>query len=536
MDGEDDIKLPPPAPELLKDEAFKAQENEFLAELFDNERLDRNKPAAVIGDPDIVFPEDDKKEDEKPATPPAGDAPPAGDQPPVAAPAAAAPKEGDVSTDALLPGTEPAPSPTPAPTATTPAAAPAAPSTPTPTPATIDTDALADKVADRLRPKPAPAPDPLAAFNDEDKEELRVLQALNKNPKYAGRDLVKETTEFWNKESEYIANWKRNNPGKKFESDDDEHTEFYESATPAIPEKDITNAHIALQAEIIADQRAEQKVREQLAPIQEKLAATEREALEIKVKPLINESVNQSVATLAVEAVPEFKEIVKDGKLTPDVVNAMKEHDPAAVEAINSEARSLMVVVAECERMAHLGEHFQFDVNKRVDLKDGDAVRPHAVILETANDIEDRILRGPQDGKIWTDPANGQKRVFITRQMFHAQMEEAEKNNDQRKIESLLNNRWMIGADDVKREIINKSATRVKRVLDIANTRGTAAQRKASPQGGNQPATPPGSKPGKTVPPTPPSMASASDNTDTKVPKAPGAKSPEKIIEESFFS
>jgi hypothetical protein len=521
----DEIKMPLPDKELLKDDAYKAAESTFMSEMFDNENLSRNRAKPKEGDPDITFPE------ETPATPPAGETP------------AEPPKEGEKKetppdeapkseTDALLPGGEtPA---APAAPAATPAADPAQPATPVPAAAApaIDPDDIADRVADRLKPKPtqaAPPADPFAAYNDEEKDEIKALQALNKSGKYVGRDLVKETTTFWAKEQEYIAKWRKENPGKRYEADSEEHEDFYSGATPDIKDKDIENAHIEIRASEIAAKEVEKQVSQRMAPIEQKIKETERVTLEQKVTPIIADGVNRAMASLVMEAVPEFKDVIKDGRLTKEALATMSEKDPAAVQAINREARTLRVVVEECERMSLMPDHFQFNEAMRVSVEGSSPIRPHAEIIDTAHELEDSIMRGPKENRA------REGRQFIPTALFTKKMDEAMQANNQALIDRLQNNFWIIGPDDIKQALVQKSAQKVKGILEIANTRG-AASGKASPKQGE---TPPPAKPKegtvKREPATPPSLASSSDNTDSRIPKAAPADSQEKIIERGFF-
>jgi hypothetical protein len=514
---DDEIKLPRPDPELEKDEAYKEMENSFVAEMFDNERLNRNKPETK---PDLNLDEIFKEE---PAA-----AEPKKDETPEAK-LAETPKEEKKAdpkpaTDALVADSDPKPEETPAePEVEKPAAA--AP--------VIDPDDLADRVADRLRPKPepkpTPAPDPLATYSEEDREELRALSILNKNGKYTGRDLVKETTEFWNRETEYMAKWRRENPGKKFNPDDEEHADFYDANQPDIPEKDINDAHITLRAQEIAAKEVDRKIKEEMEPLRKKITETEREALEQKVKPVIAQAVSQSVAAMAVAAVPEFSEIIKDGRLTQEAVDAMNEKDPAAVHAINDEARALRVRVEELERMAQMPNHFRFDERLSVPLKGGEVIRPHAEIMDAAHAVEDSILRGPREGRV----RDG--RQFIPTGVFNAKMDEAQKAGNQALIDRLLNNFWIIGPEDIKQAFVARSAEKVKRILEIANARGNRPAGNPAPKTGTTPATKPAEAPAKKASTPPPSTASASDITDTRIPKAPAAEPQHKIVEKSFF-
>jgi hypothetical protein len=509
--------LPPPSEEMKKDDAFKKQEETFLTEMFDNNALSRNKPKPQETNPmDGLPPEPDPEKKEEPPKEPEAKEPEKKEPEP--------PADKKPETDGLL-GDQPAgDKKDPAP--------PADKDEPEPQPV-IDAEDIANRVADKLKVKPQPEPpkaDPMAGFNDEDKEELKVLQELGNSPKYKGRDLVKETTEFWRREEEYTLNWKKNNPGKKFNSEDDEHAEFYDANQPDIADKDITDAHITVRAREIAAKEIDARVKKEVDPIRQELSAAARDTLEIKIKPIIATGVAAAVAAMAVEAVPEFKEILKDGKLTPEAVDAMQEQDPAAMQAINREGRALRARVAEVKRMAHLGEHFEFDAGKRVELKDGEVIRPHQEIMDAAIALENKIIRGPKEGKI----RDG--RHFISTSMFHAKMDEAEKNGDRKAQEFLMERFWIIGPDDIEQALVQQSAQKVKGYLEIANARGSKQEKKTPPKDGNQPPKQDEKKPAGKLPPVSPSTPSSSGNQDTKIPAPPAQDNHAKVVDRAFFS
>lgn len=518
--AEDHIKIPPPDKEFLEGEAFKAQEEAFKKSMFDTE----TKPQATVTDPDITFPEEKKEEppkEEPKAEEPKKEEPPK-EEPKVEDPPKEEPKADD--TDALLPGgkkDEPKP------------AEPAKEEPKVAQPAVIDADDLAARVAEKLKPqqpKPTPEPDPLAAFSDEDKAQLRVLQHLQKtNPKYKNKDLVKETVNFWNAEMQYIAQWEKNNPGETFDKDDKAHENFYSKHEPELEPTDLEEARIDIRVQERLDARVGAEVEKRMAPLQQQVRETTRKQVEAAADPIIKESQAKAVAVMAAQAVPEFQEILKDGKLTTEAVAAMREKDPAALQAINREARVVNVLVREVERLAHMGEHFTYDPAMRESIEGGVVVRPHTEIAAIFEDVEESIAKGPKEGKI----RDG--RIFAPRVAFDRALTEAEAAGDQNRVNAILNRFWIVGPDDVKQEIVRRSAEKVKGYLEVANSRGAATPKNDAGKDANGDAKKNNPKPASKSIVNPPSTASASDITDTKIPKAPGAESPEKIVDRAMF-
>lgn len=517
--ADEHITIPPPSLEMKKDDAFKEAEKEFDAEMFSNERLDRNKPKIPEAEnPEITFPEEKKEEPkpedkaaEQPADKPAEKPP---EEKPAETPAAAD------DTDALLSGGEKKPEEKPAPKAEEKPAA-----------QLVDHDLLAEKVAAKLKPKEAPAPDPLANFTDEDKAQLRILQHLQKNnEKYKGRDLVKETAEFWNRETNYILAWEKANPGETFDKDAKDHEAFYSKHEPKVEPDDLEDAQIDLKVEEKATKLADKIVRERLAPVEEQVRNNNRKQAEVEVAKVVEEGVEAAVVNLASEAVPEFKEVLKDGRMSPEAVAAMKEKDTAAVQAINREARYLRVYVREIERMANLGEHFNYNPNLREEVG-GEVIRPHVEIAQVLNDLEVSISKGPEEGKVRV--IDGIQKRWASREAVDRLFEKHKDNPDM--IARIDRSFWQVGVDDVKREFVRRSATKVKDVLEIANTRGAASSSGRTGNSTNTGDDKANGKPARSAPINPPSTASSSDMTQTRIPKPPANDSAEKVIEKSFF-
>jgi hypothetical protein len=506
--------LPPPAPELREGEKFKEIEQKFLEEQF-GEKIKPKEP--------ILTPEPPPLEPEKPATPPVGEQtppadPPKKDEKPEEKPAAPA-----ADTDALTPEGNVTPDPEEKPEEK-PVEKPA------PAAVSIDTDQIIEGVADRLeqrlkaKEQATPAPDPLAKYSDSDRSQLRVLAHLQKSDKYKGRDLVKETTAFWDAESAYIAQWERENPGKRFNETDEEHEAFYAKATPSIPDEDLDDARLDIKVTEKAEKIAEEKLKERMAPIEQKVRETERQQREAAAEKVIAKSIDSAVVQVAMEAVPEFKEILKDGKLTKEAVDAMAEKDPAAVKAINKEARSLKVLVREVERMEQLGDHWEFNPNLRLRLADETVIRPHQEIVEVAVDLEQRMLDLPKDSK---DRIRDGKK-WMPKHVIDTAIEQALQQNDTKRIDAILDSYWIIGAGDIKGEIQRRAAQRVKETLEIANARSAPAAKK-NPESGKTVTPPvPPPKPANAGGIKPPSTSSASDMVDSGIPKVPGSSSPDK--------
>lgn len=507
--------LPPPAPEFA--ENFQQMEAEFNREHFGD----------IVNPPAAAAP---------PAEPPPAEPPPA-DPPPTEPDTPPAPEEPPTALEDIATGDPAAPPAAPEPP-TEPAAPEPPPATPAPAAAApvIDYDKIADGVADRIskskgtQPPATPAPDPFANYTEEDRAQIKLLQHLQESDKYKGRDLVKETTAFWDKEQAYITNWRKENPGKKFNENDEEHEEFYSQSAPTIADSDLKQAEIRIAVQEEAEKIADKKMKERLAPLEQKMRENERQQRETQVAAKVDQSINQAVAQLAVAALPEMKDVIKNGPFTKQAAAAIKEKDPAAYAALNDEAHALRVLVRETERMDQLGEHFEYNPNAREELANGTVLRPHQEIVDTAVSLEQRILKQPKEQQL----RDGRK--FLPKAVLDKAFDEAMQRNDQVRIDHILNNYWWIGPADIKQEFINRSSARVQRLLGIANARGTGSKKNPPPAGGTATPPPPPATPVNKGSSAPPSAASGSDIPDTGIPKAPGASSSDKEFDKWSFA
>lgn len=95
--------------------------------------------------------------------------------------------------------------------------------------------------------QPAPSPKveaPTPELPDDIAEDLAAYKAMEEmSPKYRG--LADKVVEFSKKggiEEQYINQWKKANPGKEFDSDDEDHEDFYATKAPDFSETDLKKA------------------------------------------------------------------------------------------------------------------------------------------------------------------------------------------------------------------------------------------------------------------------------------------------------
>jgi len=163
------------------------------------------------------------------------------------------------------------------------------------------------------------------------------------------KDIEQRTREFYGKgglEDSYKAQWKRQNPGRPFDEDSEEHAEFYEQNEPFIDDDDLDAAK---------EHRLEQKFK----AIAEKQAAPVRQEMQTKqakeaAAPITRKYTDQLIRSVATSVNPEL------GKVGDD---KWVEQDPLAIKLMD---RTYKKYTPLAEGLAELKAGVPFDKNNAV--------------------------------------------------------------------------------------------------------------------------------------------------------------------------
>lgn len=421
-----------------------------------------------------------------------------------------------------------------------------------PAPAPMDEGDVADRVAARLEPllKKIDKPDekkdkedPFAKFPPEDQAELRVLQHLNKEPRYQGRNLVNEVVRFWDTENQYIRNWVAANPGKPFDDEAEEHVDFYERHEPDISDEERIRASISLDNEPIRTKMAD--IEKENKELRDKHQQAEQErqyrARMHEVAPLIESQTSGAVLGLS-RAIPEFAELVKDAPvMTNDIVSKINQIDPELAEVLNENAMGLKIQVQELEVFRHFGG--EMDLNKRVQFRDKDGkprgpiVTPHADIYEAGIDLENRIMQADPEKRIH------EGRHYLPRVEFKARLDAilsgpGTEEEKQARIVHLDQSAWTISADHILDALIKKAAGRVLLERERMHRRmqrlGAPSAKPEAKGDKKDEKKKDDSSPRNSSRTHPPSLGGASDTVDTGKLRNDSPKSHEQILAERW--
>lgn len=197
----------------------------------------------------------------------------------------------------------------------------------------IDPSKLADDVAERLAAKadkkaPEVKVDPDADLTAADKNALRVAKFMaEQSPDMKGRE--GEYRAFLKAEKEYVSKWQKENPGKDFDGDDEDHEEFYSMSTPEWSSGDEFRH---AETEMIADEKVTRKLAAHTA------AETKR-AMTARIEENSSKSANLGAKAIFEAAGVKAKTFAELAEADPVAAEA--------VEAVGGETASLMATAEQ---------------------------------------------------------------------------------------------------------------------------------------------------------------------------------------------
>lgn len=328
----------------------------------------------------------------------------------------------------------------------------------------------AREVAKVVRPPEAPqaTEEPHEAeLTREDQEDLRVLKYLaQSNPDFKGLDEKFRTYAL--ERYAYEEKWLKDNPGKEFDPNDEEHKAWYDQHEPNI---DID----ALEAARI-DMKVEQKVQEAMAPKQQAEAADRAFQREL---PRIGNQVTTLQHSLVNSINPELAKLITgaDGKvaLTDQTIAKLEETDPIAFEVMNAVSQNeLEPVILELEKTTIPELNFRLNP---------DANPLHRKIAAFVEAKEADMAKAPAeaqrlDGKQWVSYQEYSDRANAIRKM---KVSAAEKQNLFAQLDREV---WTLSVDMIEQLWADDCA---KRAVKIIEKRDGAAKKKyaaGAPSGG----------------------------------------------------
>lgn len=247
-------------------------------------------------------------------------------------------------------------------------------------------EVVADKISESVKrtletikpPEAVPQPAPTAAtetqdISTKDQRTRKVLTVMAESPQY--KEAVADFDRFVVQERDYIAKWKKENPGETFNADAEDHADFYKENEPTWDDEDFTDAKIEL------------ATREKVAAIEQKNA---REKIVEQALKKVEQTQSDVVANL-ISAV--------DDKLGAKTVEEVDAKDPLMGELLVNQSQKLQALAAEAELLMTPGLAYKADDNNAT----------HRDLLRRMYEYENELMRLPEEGREW----NGRQFALI---------------------------------------------------------------------------------------------------------------------------
>lgn len=258
---------------------------------------------------------------------------------------------------------------------------------------TAATEAMKSVLPRQVQPQPVSAPDPLADLTEKQRSDHAIYSELENSglPKY--RNVAKKYLEGLKIATEYQRKWQRDNPGKSFSAEDDEHDAFFESIEPDVDENDMRRAVARMEVAPMIEEKLKE-VREKNAELESRLSEKET------VEPMVSQGYGVALRRMTELVDPKFLErIDKDGPAK------FAEDEPDVAEALAGQSKWLGAITNEIVRLHHDRKRHPFDFQNPI----------HAEIYDIANIEEKAIMALPKNEQV--DNAG---RAFVPRGTYYS--------------------------------------------------------------------------------------------------------------------
>lgn len=226
--------------------------------------------------------------------------------------------------------------------------------------------------------------------------------------------------------SDYVKTWSKDNPGVKFDPDDDQHNTFFQRVEPAVDEDDWVDAKASIRARDIAARA--------VAPVNERMQQMERDRAKTALEPFVQQKQLEAVHHLVEHFDPEVAAAIRK----QDGIKELGEKDPITASILTSTAETLGTIAAEVVR-----------------LHDEVGGVPYSATNAVHREIADFILG--QEHRISSLPPHEKERdgkMFIGRQQYQ------QLSDDQKA------RYWFLNQDDVIYLLAQKYASQAKKLRD----------------------------------------------------------------------
>lgn len=342
--------------------------------------------------------------------------------------------------------------------------------------------AAATAAVKAMAPKEEKAKEEQVELPKDIQKQLDAFKELESREEYKG--ITKQVVDFKKKggvEDQYIRQWKKANPGKPYDPEDDDHTEFYEENDPTTRYESLAD-DLEAAKETLIERRVEQRVESRLKPkIDEQRDEARRKELEPKIAQTRDSAIFSAVEAISPDLAKTLRE--KGGE-------AVGDEDPMAFQVVEDVVPKYLPVIEEAARL--------FSGVSAV-AKSGPN-QEQSRVIESLNELNDYIAAQDQSVRVRALQTNRGTvyQRFVPFGEFHQLPPEQQAKS------------WTVTGDDVIAWIQAKQNNEIKARYDRLTT---AASRRFGGKPGQEAAKPNGqqsqAKPTSTATPSPsPSIGS----------------------------
>lgn len=333
----------------------------------------------------------------------------------------------------------------------------------------------AKKIAEQMAPKPQ-VDDFESKLPRAYQRDLAVAKFMAENdPRH--KNLATQFIDFYKAEPAYIAEWERNNPGKRFNPDDEEHEAFYERHEPKVDPDEFADAKDQMIRKSVTEeitQKVTQEVTERVSKeFKPKVEEVEfKENLRTKAPEISKRADTGMISMLGqIEDATVKESLVVDGQVVvnEETDKRLTEANPDKREIIDEEASLLRGLLHELHSMDELGDRYKAD--------------PRAVRL--IGDVAFRVEK-EMAGKTASDG-----RKIITQDEWDArlrQIAQMPKTEQQAAVREFVEKHCQLPAAAVEEALIKESTQRTNARLTHLNK---LIERYSGAKGGNGTQSPP---------------------------------------------
>lgn len=270
-------------------------------------------------------------------------------------------------------------------------------------------EASARGVAQALQKKDEPTKgeetNPYAHLDAKEQRTLKVLEHLQETAPDRYKDVAKKYAESLAKVAAYQAAWEKENPGKEFDPEAEEHNEFFNKVEVKWEDDDYTEA--------LADLKATEKVTKVREELTAKDAAAKEEQRKAGLVPTVYAEQKRVGKTLFSAIGDGFENIIGDDlKVNQEALAKLRAEDPIIAEFVIGQAGHLEALASETAKLFNGMSQYNPENPQPI----------HRDIVEFAIEAE-RVMseQAPED------QLDGQGRKFLTNQQYAA---ERQKNSN----------------------------------------------------------------------------------------------------------